>query len=199
MGYPCARSAGALEGNLWAKSRRLVQSFGRIRSFDVHRRDADDYPSWGEPTWVEATEGQQVSGTAIGHPLLSDRDRVCNDVTLGPQGSVLLVTGSNMSGKSTMMRSVGLNISLAGIGASVCAQSFKLPTVELVTSIRVSDDVSQGVSFYMAELQRLKSVVDHARELSKKDDRLCVFLWMKSCKEPIAESDRSLWCRCYST
>ena len=81
-----------------------------------------------------------------------------------------------MSGKSTMMRSVGLNISLAGIGAPVCAQSFKLPTVELVTSIRVSDDVSQGVSFYMAELQRLKSVVDHARELSKKDDRLCVFL-----------------------
>ncbi|MEC8473150.1 MAG: MutS family DNA mismatch repair protein [Planctomycetota bacterium] len=136
----------------------------------------DDYPSWGEPTWVEATEGQQVSGTEIGHPLLSDQDRVCNDVTLGPQGSVLLVTGSNMSGKSTMMRSVGLNVSLAGIGAPVCAQSFELPTVELVTSIRVSDDVSQGVSFYMAELQRLKSVVDHARELSKKDDRLCIFL-----------------------
>ena len=75
-----------------------------------------------------------------------------------------------------MMRSVGLNVALAAIGAPVCATTFELPSLELATSIRVSDDVSQGVSFYMAELQRLKSVVDHARDMSQKQGQFCLFL-----------------------
>lgn len=136
----------------------------------------DDYPDWGEPSWIDVSDSSEITGIGIGHPLLGDSDRVCNDVTIGPQGSVLLVTGSNMSGKSTMMRSVGLNVSLAAIGAPVCAQSFRLPTIEVATSIRVSDDVSQGVSFYMAELQRLKSVVEHARSMAGQNGRLCLFL-----------------------
>jgi DNA mismatch repair ATPase MutS len=107
---------------------------------------------------------------------LPDSARVANDVTVGPPGTLLLVTGSNMSGKSTMLRSIGLNVALAGIGAPVCAQQFQLSSVELATSIRVSDDVSQGVSFYMAELKRLKSVVDHARAMAKSQGRTCLFL-----------------------
>lgn len=136
----------------------------------------DDYPDWGEPTWMENSDSSEVRGVGIGHPLLSDEHRVCNDVSVGPQGSVLLVTGSNMSGKSTMMRSVGLNVALAAVGAPVCAESFKIPSIEVATSIRVSDDVSQGVSFYMAELQRLKSVVEHARMMSGQSGRICLFL-----------------------
>jgi DNA mismatch repair ATPase MutS len=65
---------------------------------------------------------------------------------------------------------------LAGAGAPVCARHFELPSVELATSIRVSDNLSEGVSFYMAELKRLKSVVDHARDMSQVDDRVCLFL-----------------------
>ena len=136
----------------------------------------DDYTDWGEPTWIESSDACAVSGLAVGHPLLKDEDRVANDVSVGPPGSVLLVTGSNMSGKSTMMRSVGLNVALAAIGAPVCATTFELPSLQLATSIRVSDDVSQGVSFYMAELQRLKSVVDHARDMSQKQGQFCLFL-----------------------
>jgi len=75
-----------------------------------------------------------------------------------------------------MLRSVGLNVALAAVGAPVCAKSFHLPSTELATSIRVSDNVAEGVSFYMAELKRLKSVVDHAREMSRADDRVCLFL-----------------------
>ncbi|MDB4331838.1 DNA mismatch repair protein [bacterium] len=136
----------------------------------------DEYPSWCEPTWVESSVNVELKGRGVGHPLLSDADRVCNDVTVGPQGSILLVTGSNMSGKSTMLRSIGLNASLAAVGAPLCANYFNLPSLELATSIRVSDDISQGVSFYMAELKRLKSVVDHAREMAAKKDRFCLFL-----------------------
>lgn len=136
----------------------------------------DEYPGWSRPQWCDGTGETSLVATAIGHPLLSDRSRVCNDVSVGPPGTVLLVTGSNMSGKSTMLRSVGLNVALAAVGAPVCAKRFQLPSVELATSIRVSDDVSQGVSFYMAELKRLKSVVDHAREMASRHDRICLYL-----------------------
>lgn len=136
----------------------------------------DDYPEWAEPCWNTDSDRALVQATAIGHPLLRDGDRVQNDVQVGPPGTLLLVTGSNMSGKSTMLRSVGLNVALAGIGAPVCARRFDVPSVELATSIRVSDDVSQGVSFYMAELKRLKSVVDQARQMAQINDRVCLFL-----------------------
>ncbi len=136
----------------------------------------DEYPSWTNPKWKTNAKSQSIESVGIGHPLLSDGSRVRNDVTIGPSGTLLLVTGSNMSGKSTMLRSVGLNIALAGTGAPVCATEFSLPSVEMSTSIRVSDNLSEGVSFYMAELHRLKQVVDHARRLSKKDDRVLLFL-----------------------
>ena len=152
------------------------QSLGEFEALMSIAALQDDNPHWCEPRWTETSQSSEVSGTGIGHPLLTDHDRVCNDVCVGPPGSVLLVTGSNMSGKSTMMRSVGLNIALAGIGAPVCAGFFTLPSVELATSVRVSDDVSQGVSFYMAELKRLKSVVDHARDMASENGRICLFL-----------------------
>ncbi len=137
---------------------------------------ADEYPNWTWPVWNHHNESPMLAAVSIGHPLLSDDARVCNDVSIGPPGTLLLVTGSNMSGKSTMLRSIGLNVALAGAGAPVCAKRFALPSIELATSIRVSDNLSEGVSFYMAELKRLKSVVDHAREMSQVDDRVCLFL-----------------------
>ncbi|QDT07676.1 DNA mismatch repair protein MutS [Rubripirellula lacrimiformis] len=136
----------------------------------------DEYPTWARATWNQDPATATVKATAIGHPLLPDSARVRNDVQVGPPGTLLLVTGSNMSGKSTMLRSVGLNVALAGAGAPVCAQQFETASIELATSIRVSDDVSEGVSFYMAELKRLKSVVDQARQMAKINDRVCLFL-----------------------
>ncbi|MEM9587043.1 MAG: MutS family DNA mismatch repair protein [Planctomycetota bacterium] len=130
---------------------------------------------WVRATWVDAGTAE-LSATSIGHPLISDHDRVCNDVTLGPPGTLLLITGSNMSGKSTMLRSIGLNIALAAVGAPVCATQFQLPPLEMATSIRVSDSLGDGLSFYMAELQRLKRVVDDAARLSVSEDRVLLFL-----------------------
>lgn len=151
-------------------------AWGQLESLVSIAALRDEYPSWAVPVWVTAGEPSILQSTSIGHPLIADDARVCNDVTIGPPGTLLLVTGSNMSGKSTMLRSVGLNVALAAVGAPVCAGSFQLPSMELSTSIRVSDDVSQGVSFYMAELKRLKTVVDHAREMAEIDDRICLFL-----------------------
>jgi len=97
--------------------------------------------------------------------MAADR-RIVNDVHVGPSGTLLFVTGSNMSGKSTLLRAIGLNIVLANAGAPVCAKAFRLPPVALHTSIRVEDSLELGVSYFMAALARLKQIVDAALRLA---------------------------------
>lgn len=154
-------------------------AFGELEALMSLAAVCDENPGWVFPHWVEQSESNDAGkfrSIGLGHPLLPDGARVCNDVTIGPAGTVLLVTGSNMSGKSTMLRSVGLNVALAGAGAPVCAAELKLPSTELATSIRVRDNLAEGVSFYMAELHRLKGVVDRARSLESKQDCVSLFL-----------------------
>ncbi|MEM9825007.1 MAG: MutS family DNA mismatch repair protein [Planctomycetota bacterium] len=141
----------------------------------------DENPSWTEPQWVDLDDRPAVlESKSLGHPLLPDGVRVTNDVTIGPPQHFLLVTGSNMSGKSTMLRSVGLNVALAAAGGPVCARQFRLPPLEMATSIRVRDDLADGVSFYMAELKRLREVVDQSQRLSQRlsehPQRVCLYL-----------------------
>ncbi len=120
-----------------------------------------DHPDWCFPEMVE--DGPALlEARDLGHPLLAPASCVRNDVTVGPPGSLLLVTGSNMSGKSTLLRALGTNIVLAQAGGPVCAASLRLPPMQLATSIRVSDSLEEGVSYFMAELRRLKEVVDAA-------------------------------------
>jgi DNA mismatch repair ATPase MutS len=110
----------------------------------------------------ELDAGPVYAARGLGHPLIPDERRVANDVTLGPPGTLLLVTGSNMSGKSTLLRSIGLNAVLAQAGGCVCATSLRLPPSDLQTSIRVQDSLELGLSYFMAALARLKGVVDAA-------------------------------------
>lgn len=126
---------------------------------------ADDQPNWCFPSVRD--DAPKVSATGLGHPLLSDESRVCNDVEIGPRGTFLFVTGSNMSGKSTLLRAVGLNVLLARCGAPVCAETFTLPPVDLYTNMRVQDSLIAGESYFLAALRRLKLVVDAARNASK--------------------------------
>jgi DNA mismatch repair ATPase MutS len=95
--------------------------------------------------------------------LLSAEQRVTNDLTLGPPGAFLLVTGSNMSGKSTLLRAAGVNAVLAQAGGPVCATSLRMPPLAIWTAMRISDSLERGVSFFMAELERLRDVVEAAR------------------------------------
>jgi hypothetical protein len=103
--------------------------------------------------------GVVLSAEALGHPLLRPDECVRNDVTVGPPGSFLLVTGSNMSGKSTLLRALGSNVVLAQAGAPVCAGSFRLPALRVHTSMRIDDSLARGVSLFMAELLRVRDIV----------------------------------------
>jgi MutS domain V len=118
-----------------------------------------DNPDWALP---EIIDGRIYAADGLGHPLLPATRRVANDVVVGPPGTILLVTGSNMSGKSTLLRAIGLNAVLAQAGACVCAVRLRMPCVDLQTSIRVQDSLELGLSYFMAALGRLKAVVDAA-------------------------------------
>jgi DNA mismatch repair ATPase MutS len=119
-------------------------------------------PGWSWPVLSESADA--LTAREIGHPLIGDQRRVPNDVQIGPAGSVLIVTGSNMAGKSTLLRAVGLNVVLARAGGPVCAAGLSLPDLDVWTSVRIRDSLEHGVSLYMAELLRLKQIVDAANE-----------------------------------
>ncbi|MFT5357340.1 MAG: hypothetical protein ACI9KE_004574 [Polyangiales bacterium] len=98
----------------------------------------------------------------LAHPLLPAENRITNDVRLPGVGSALIVTGSNMAGKSTLLRSVGLNIALAFAGGPVVADKLRLSSLRLRASMRVDDSLQQGASYFHAELAKLRSVVGGA-------------------------------------
>lgn len=132
-----------------------------------------DHPSWVFPS---ITEEPIYRARGLGHPLLPNDRRVTNDVEIGPPGTVVLVTGSNMSGKSTLLRAVGLNAVLAQAGSCVCAEAVSMPPCDLQTSIRVQDSLELGLSYFMAALARLKGVVDAAERPAQPGRRLLYLL-----------------------
>jgi hypothetical protein len=119
-----------------------------------------DHPGWAFP--AVSRDLDRLAATDLRHPLLPDDIAVGNDAQVGPPGTFLFVTGSNMSGKSTLLRAVGTNAVLAQAGGPVAASTLAMPPVEIVTTMRVEDSLAHGVSFFLAELQRLKQVVDAA-------------------------------------
>lgn len=108
-------------------------------------------------------DGPVVEGKALRHPLI--RDCVPNDVALGRDHSrVLLVSGSNMSGKSTLLRTVGVNTVLALAGAPVCAEAFTVSPLNIGATLRIQDSIQEGESRFYAEILRLKQIVDLTKE-----------------------------------
>jgi DNA mismatch repair ATPase MutS len=95
----------------------------------------------------------------LGHPLIPDAQRICNDFSIGRMGDVVIVTGSNMSGKSSFLRTLGVNLCLAYAGAPVIAGQLEVSLFRLFTCIRVSDSLADGISYFYAEVRRLKALL----------------------------------------
>jgi ABC-type multidrug transport system fused ATPase/permease subunit len=152
--------------------RERLRAIGEIEALSALAALAHDNPTWTYPDFSDSGAAT-IEARALGHPLLPVEARVSNDVTLGPPGTFLLVTGSNMAGKSTLLRTVGLNLVLAQLGAPVCAERLRTPVVRVRTSIHVRDALEQGISLYMAELMRVKAIVDDA---GRRDAPVVVYL-----------------------
>ena len=141
--------------------RHWLDAAGEIEATAALATLAHDHPDW---TFARVDPDlDRLSASALGHPMLRDEERVHNDVAVGPPGTFLLVTGSNMSGKSTLLRALGANVMLAQAGAPACAQALTLPPLEPHTSVRIRDSLTEGVSLFLAELQRMRDIVDAAR------------------------------------
>lgn len=107
---------------------------------------------------------QLLSAKAMGHPLLADNERVVNDLHLDQEQSIMIITGANMAGKSTFLRSLGVNVVLALCGAPTCAKEFHCPLIEMRSGMRTADSLKDHQSYFYAELDRLKSIMDELRE-----------------------------------
>jgi len=95
----------------------------------------------------------------VGHPLIKRENRISNNFDMRGRGHISMITGSNMAGKSTFLRTVGINLILALMGAPCCAKSAKVSNMKLFTSMRTQDNLEEGVSSFYAELQRVKQLL----------------------------------------
>lgn len=101
-----------------------------------------------------------LKATELGHPLLQQNQRVCNDFNISESPRYVILTGANMAGKSTFLRTIACNYVLAGSGAAVCAQTFTFYPSQLYTSMRAEDSLIDGESYFFAELKRLKKITE---------------------------------------
>ena len=117
--------------------------------------------AYNNPDFVfpELNTNYETSFANLSHPLLSRKNRVGNDIDFQPQ-SYMILTGSNMSGKSTFLRSLGVNMILTGMGAAVCATKANVHPMPVFVSMRLSDSLSDSESYFFAEIKRLKQIMD---------------------------------------
>ena len=126
---------------------------------------ADLHPAYAWPTPQSTPSagngtGAEITAVGLGHPLIPAARRVTNEFRLCGIGHMQLITGSNMSGKSTFLRTVGINACLAQAGGPVCASRFEWTWSRVACCIRVDDSLEAGLSFFYAEVKRLKSILD---------------------------------------
>ncbi|MGN8058175.1 MutS-related protein [Pedobacter sp. 22163] len=119
--------------------------------------------AYNQPDWVFPVLADQfaLTTTHIGHPLINEQVRVDNDFHLEAKPTVDIVTGSNMAGKSTFLRTLGINMILAYTGAPVCAETMQLSVFSINTYMRIKDSLNESTSTFKAELNRLKMILDN--------------------------------------
>jgi hypothetical protein len=155
----------ALAAERWRRShgdavRAWIAAVGEMEALLSLAGYSFEHP--GDP-FPEFIEGQaRFEGQKLGHPLLPSALCVCNDVMIAGGTRVLLVSGSNMSGKSTLLRAMGINTVLAMAGAPVRARSIRLTPLSVGASIRINDSLQEGSSRFYAEITRLRQIFDFA-------------------------------------
>ena len=151
-------------GALVSKDLKAIYEFETLCSFAEY---AHDHPEFTWPK-ISYESTQFIETKAIAHPLFPPQGRIANDFDLISDQEFYLITGSNMSGKSSFMRALASNLTLALAGAPVCAEYLACPPMSLATSIQVTDDPSRGWSRFYAEVRRISEVIKRAEAASDK-------------------------------
>ncbi|MBC8754444.1 DNA mismatch repair protein MutS [Kordia sp. YSTF-M3] len=146
-------------------SKKVAQWFEVVTFFDAYNslgNFAFNHPQFVYPTITE--QGNQVlDAKKLGHPLLRTNNRIDNDFNIG-NAEFFIITGANMAGKSTFLRTVSLSIVMANTGLPICATTANYSPIKLITSMRTTDSLAEGASYFFSELQRLKMIVDRIKD-----------------------------------
>lgn len=141
-------------------SETVIRSFDLIGQFEA--LISLSTLSYNNPDWIFPTleDGFKLAATKMGHPLIDAKSRIYNDYSFVDAKTVDVITGSNMSGKSTFLRTIGVNVVLAFTGAPVCCNSLTLSPIRLISYMRIKDSLSESTSTFKAEINRLKMILN---------------------------------------
>ncbi len=156
-----------------AHKSELIIWFTALSNFDAYNGLAT--LSFNHPNWVFPKLSDQdfeLIAEDLKHPLMQDDECVGNEFSIPSRPHIKVITGANMAGKSTFLRSLGTNMLLAMMGAPVSAKSFTLNPIEIISSIRTKDSLAKNESYFYAEIKRLEVIINRL----KKGERLFVFL-----------------------
>ena len=156
------KSANRSELLTWIEAVATVECLNSLAAY------AFNHPENSYPVPVAAEHKAPGTGSSpalfiraerLAHPLIPPRRRIANDLTIGEEERLILVTGSNMAGKTTFLRTFGVNLLMAECGLPVCATTFVFTPLQLLTSLRISDSLQEQTSYFMAELKKLQAIV----------------------------------------
>jgi hypothetical protein len=134
-----------------------LSCIGEIESLNSMAAFAFNHPDAFYPV---LSEGQIIiEATQLAHPLIPEKERVANDFSIGKQGLIQLVTGSNMSGKTTFLRTIAVNLLIAQCGAPVIATYFSFQPMQILSSLRIQDSLHEHSSYFLAELKKLQHII----------------------------------------
>lgn len=164
LAYRLGRTQAAMSGHApgWMDAWFELEALSSLATFAYLN------PDYAFPTLLGAGEANLPPGrdgpavfvaSGLGHPLIPDEQKVCNDLTVPHLGWVAIITGSNMAGKSVFLKTVGVNLSLAYAGGPVNARALQTVPFRLFASMEVSDSVTDGISYFYAEVKRLKALL----------------------------------------
>ena len=148
-----------------SRYQHLVEKwFHVVAFFDAENSLANFHFNQPKFIFPEITsETAVISGTDLGHPLLKTEYRIDNNFNINKE-EFFIVTGANMAGKSTFLRTISLSIVMANCGLPVCATSFKYAPIKLITSMRTTDSLTEDESYFYSELKRLKFIVEEIKD-----------------------------------
>ena len=145
-----------LEVISWLETLSDLDAINGLARFAMNNREQLSYPELSNETF-------EYSAVEMGHPLISADTRINNDVHFCGQPKIIVVTGANMAGKSTFLRTLAVNLILAMNGAPVVAQSFRFTPCAIMSSINIRDSLSHKASYFYSELLRIREIIDYVK------------------------------------
>lgn len=141
----------------WIDAISDIDSLMSFSTYAFNNQNTTTYP-------ILSDESFKLEAVGLGHPIIPDNERVCNDFSFSNKPHAIIITGANMAGKSTFLRTLAANLILAMNGAPVCAKRFCFTPITILSAIKVQDSLSNHESYFYAELLRLKTIIQQVNQ-----------------------------------